>query len=683
MDNQSDFQDSKDSQLNHKYQNSNGSVLYPESFHSQKQSDQTVQSQTVNGTQLKRKSSTKNKNESFLQSNNQDKPNDYDELSISENDENSFNQKDNQADQSNSQDQGNDEIEQTFNQDQSKMLENAEDQDFEDIPENNQRKKSDDQSNKVTQNTKEENQSNIILKQVPTEVTDIKQNEEDIQRTQEVTEKFKQVIQSPKTKSRQLSQDDPYQLNKPMIKPQQLSQQDNERSYEKIVETNIKEIYKFYSRQAQTSNKQNTFDQLHQIQQVMTLQKFMYFCKDFELIDLEINNDFIYQHTGQGANKPINKIKYKHKEKENFVVTKLILVEIFKKCSNIQELTYQEFLYALIKIADIIFPVDNSLRALYDYLGVHDPKIYRKKMVVVGKPFNTKDQSEILTQEKLCSRRLILPAKPKPRAESYKYEPPITNPNNISLQEKPKNSAKNLQKPKEKPNNLIKWEDLGNVSKEFDPKELLLAQDLSDKEDDYYLQEYLITTTEKIKKDESMLKVQQKKQQNSKKQQEQQNQVDEKSLKQNQNNNTIQDHSQSVPNQQKLFKQLMNQQKTQHLQTTTTQTNQSPIVNSNQSNNQTPLLLSKQKNLIGGRPSLESQSYSQSYKAQQIKANKQQVKNVLNTSIEHNSPTTIRKENDGLNAIKRIEAEKKQREQQIFVAFMKNQEQREKKVNKK
>lgn len=61
----------------------------------------------------------------------------------------------------------------------------------------------------------------------------------------------------------------------------------------------------------------------------------MYFCKDFELIDLEINNDFVYQHTGQGANKPINKIKYKHKEKENFVVTKLILVEIFKKCSNI------------------------------------------------------------------------------------------------------------------------------------------------------------------------------------------------------------------------------------------------------------------------------------------------------------------------------------------------------------
>ncbi|CAD8148559.1 unnamed protein product [Paramecium pentaurelia] len=678
MENQSQVQASNQSQSKHKQQDSNRSVIHPDSFLSQKQNNYSQQSQAFNGSQLKRKSSTQNNNEPLIQNNDYEDQNEYNELSKSQNDQDSLNQIEHQADQSNLQYQG-DDAEQNFHQDQSKIIENTEDQDFQDLQDDNQIKKSEDQSNKQTQIAKEENQSNIILKQVPTEITDIKQNDEEIQnnekmlRTQEVIEKFKQVIKSPKTRSPQLSSEDPYQLNKPIIKPLQLSQQDNEKNYEKIVDVNLKEIYKFYSKQAQTSNKQNTFDQLHQIQQVMTLQKFMYFCKDFELIDLEINNDFVYQHTGQAVTKQFNKIKYKHKEKENFIVTKVILVEIFKKCSNIQELTYQEFQYALIKIADIIFPVENSLRALYNYLGVHDQKIYRKKMVVVGKPFNTKDQSEILTQEKLCSRRLILPAKPKPRAESFKQEPPIINANNISFQEKPKNSAKNLQKQKEKSNNLINWEDIGNVTKEFDPKELLLEQDLSDKEDEYYLQEYLITTAEKGKRDEALLKASQQKQQQ---------QVEDKQSKQNNNNITIEDHSQQTANQQKLYKQLLYQQQTQQIQSNT-QTDQSPNINSNQSSNQTPLLLSKKKNLITTRQLQESQSYSQSYKAQQIKANKQSAKAVLNTSVEHSSPITIRKENEGFNAIKRVEAEKKLREQQIFVAFMKNQELREKKVNKK
>ncbi|CAD8051948.1 unnamed protein product [Paramecium sonneborni] len=673
MENQSEVYDSNKSQSNHKQQYSKGSVLYPQSFHSQKQSNQTAQSKAFNNSQLQRISSSQNKNELLIQNNKQEDRNKFNDLSKSQNQQDAINQIENQDEQSNLQEQGI-EAEQTFLQNQSKMLENVEDQDLQDLPDKNQTKRFDDQSNNQTQIAKDENQSNIVIKYMPTEITDAQSNDKML-KTQEVVEKFKQVLKSPKTRSPQPSSDDPQQLNKPIIKPLQLFQQDNERSYEKNVDTNLKEIYRFYSKQAQTSNKQTTFDQLHQIQQVMTLQKFMYFCKDFELIDLEINNDFVYQYTGSTATKPINKIKYKHKEKENFIVTKLILVEIFKKCSNIQELTFQEFLIALIKVGDLIFPVDNSLKAIYDYLGVHDPKIYRKKMVVVGKPFNTKDQGEILTQEKLYSRRLILQTKPKLRSDSYKYEPPVANINNISIQEKPKNLAKNQQKQKEKSNNLIKWEDLGNVTKEFDPKELLLEQDLSDKEDEYYLQEYL------IKKDESLFKGQKKKQQNNNIQYlEQQNQQEDKSLKQNQNNITLQEYSQFVPSQQQLYKQLKNQQQTQQLQPIT-QIDQSPIINLNQFRNQTPLLLSKQKNLVSDRQSIESQSQSQ--KAQQNKGYKQSTKAVLNTSVEHSSPTTIRKENDVLNAIKRIQAEKKQREQQIFVAFIKNQEERERKVNKK
>lgn len=38
-----------------------------------------------------------------------------------------------------------------------------------------------------------------------------------------------------------------------------------------------------------------------------------------------------------------------------------------------------------------MFPVSNSLKYLYAYLGVEDPKVYRKKMIVVGKPFNSRD----------------------------------------------------------------------------------------------------------------------------------------------------------------------------------------------------------------------------------------------------------------------------------------------------
>lgn len=66
----------------------------------------------------------------------------------------------------------------------------------------------------------------------------------------------------------------------------------------------------------------------------------MYFCKDFELIDLEVTNDFLVNYTGSAATKPLYKIKYKHKERENFILTKLILVEVFKKSSNIQELSF-------------------------------------------------------------------------------------------------------------------------------------------------------------------------------------------------------------------------------------------------------------------------------------------------------------------------------------------------------
>lgn len=38
-----------------------------------------------------------------------------------------------------------------------------------------------------------------------------------------------------------------------------------------------------------------------------------------------------------------------------------------------------------------MFESDQALYLMYEYLEVKDPKAYRKKMIIVGKPFNTKE----------------------------------------------------------------------------------------------------------------------------------------------------------------------------------------------------------------------------------------------------------------------------------------------------
>ena len=55
------------------------------------------------------------------------------------------------------------------------------------------------------------------------------------------------------------------------------------------------------------------------------------------------------------------------------------------------ELDFENFEAILIKIAQTFFPEKNAIDILYEYLGVKDPKLYRKKMTVIGKPFNSKD----------------------------------------------------------------------------------------------------------------------------------------------------------------------------------------------------------------------------------------------------------------------------------------------------
>ncbi|CAK73846.1 unnamed protein product (macronuclear) [Paramecium tetraurelia] len=254
---------------------------------------------------------------------------------------------------------------------------------------------------------------------------------------------------------------------------------------------NLKEIFQFYSKQSITANKYNTFEKLLQLSNIMILQKFMFFCKDFEIIDLEITNDLILKLGGKLdiiINKHKNQFKFNHKQ--NFIVTKFNLVEIYKKNANPQmELKYENFQMVIIKLAQITFPEQNDL--FYNYLGLIDPKQYRRKMQLIGKPFNSKEHSEILTQEKLYERKIFLLPKPNARFESVKKERHTVEIHfpRVNLTERCRMKQKKNETV-QKDASYINWDDLDDLQQQFDPKQFILEQDLGDKEDDYYLQEY-------------------------------------------------------------------------------------------------------------------------------------------------------------------------------------------------
>ncbi|KAM3135796.1 hypothetical protein pb186bvf_012049 [Paramecium bursaria] len=248
---------------------------------------------------------------------------------------------------------------------------------------------------------------------------------------------------------------------------------------EEQLNKNLQEIYLFYVKQGMLKGKLNTFDDLYYQANNMTLQKLMFFCKDFRLIDLEITPALIKQLGGQQQKRKIHKL-YKHNQ--NLIVNKFLLVEMFKKCcKSQQELQFPEFNNFLNKLGEIIFPDENSIQLLYEYLEVKEPSKYRKKMILVGNAFNSREPTQKLTQEILINRRVILP--PRPRAISVRQDdslPQII----INPQKKEISNYKKTTK------DLMKWDDLNQVPADFDPKDLLLEQDLSDKEDQIYLNEY-------------------------------------------------------------------------------------------------------------------------------------------------------------------------------------------------
>jgi hypothetical protein len=234
------------------------------------------------------------------------------------------------------------------------------------------------------------------------------------------------------------------------------------------------------------NGKSVTFDKLLHVQNVLTMVKFMYFCRDFEIINL----CFEYQQicdilTKQGIEvTPVTQPKETKKPSKFIVPRKCVtdkqtLVEFFKKCSaNNTELTFIEFELSISKIATFLYQhhldqlttkqdKPTALILFLLYLQIQKPSEYRKKMSFVGVPFAMKDRApEKITYDRI---RTVKPKSSKPlnaqqQSPQREEEPPVE-------QSAPVPPTKRAKDPVTWDNlHRTKVEDIGN---DFDPKDLL------------------------------------------------------------------------------------------------------------------------------------------------------------------------------------------------------------------
>ncbi|CAD8049948.1 unnamed protein product [Paramecium sonneborni] len=351
---------------------------------------------------------------------------------------------------------------------------------------------------------------NNLIKQIPTEISDQKLekkqldedelNNERVHKGSQQIEKLKSIIKSPKSGSSQIQSGDP-SLDKSILLEKIQKQKKNEQQYNQMMETHLNEIFQFYTKQFINPIKLLTKDQIFEKKQVLNLQQFMHFCKDFKLIDLLVTNDFILKYAGSKSQKPLYKIKYKNRVKDSYVITKQILEEIFQKSSGIKQLSFSEFQYSLIKIADIIFPVSGSgsVKALNSYLGLHDPEIYSKKLTKVEDLNQSRMQDQGKINIKSEVKKVLPQIQNKPKIESQKIQDTFEISKFIQIQQ---NNPSKFQQNNKYQANSIRWEDLGGSDKDFDPKKLLFEEDITDQEDALYLKEYMITKQGISKKQE-------------------------------------------------------------------------------------------------------------------------------------------------------------------------------------
>lgn len=132
----------------------------------------------------------------------------------------------------------------------------------------------------------------------------------------------------------------------------------------------LETVFDFYCKQSYATGKNATFDRIKHESNILTMNKFMLFCRDFAVIS-----------GSKQDNEEVELLKMPD------------LVEIFKKHSiNHKEMTFQQFTEALQKIAERMFPSNEaSLSQLHNYMGVNDEANFREQVRRLKIPYVFKE----------------------------------------------------------------------------------------------------------------------------------------------------------------------------------------------------------------------------------------------------------------------------------------------------
>ncbi|CAK72297.1 unnamed protein product (macronuclear) [Paramecium tetraurelia] len=666
-------------QINQQYQNPQTSENRFQSLQSQDEDDENQQ---INNSHFKNLSSSSIQNVLSSQNSNLDQENQDDDFNFITREQNQKNNIENQQNEQQILPLENDQNEEKIIQNDSKITQTQVVQNEE--PQTDQLE--DKNHSQINNNSEDKDikqvSVNILIKHIPTETSDqkyelqrgneVEQNIQKIQNSSQHVEKLKSIIKSPKSGTSNVQSGDP-SIDKSISPEQILKQKRNEKLYNQIMETNLNEIFLFYSKQFQSPLKlpTKTKESIFEKKSFLSLPQYMHFCRDFQLIDLLVTNEFIEKYAGPKNQKPLYKIKYKNRVKDSFIVTKQILQEIFQKCSGIQQLSFSEFQYSLIKIADVVFPVSNSINALYLYLGIHDPEIYNKKLSTI----QDMNQSRIQNQDNIITKqdvKKILPTivnKPQIDHQNSQDTSQISKFNYIQETHKRHKAQQNTNQ-----SYSIRWEDLVNSESEFDPRKLLLDEDLTDQDDAIYLKEYMISEVG-IKKKQDFLKQYQEGERIKYSQYPYQNYQQRR--KQGYTENSSREQNPSSLQGRLIFqKETMFLQKIQELP-------EAQLVYPTLPINQTSQMLQKER----GQQLIHPNSFEQRKNYNVIKQlpslNKSYANQNVSSSIERGQQNISQIDHVSKQNLRKLEINQKKRDQQIYVGMLKLQDIKARKVQRK
>eukprot|EP01022_Parablepharisma_sp_SALTPOND_P000438 TRINITY_DN1021_c0_g1_i1.p2 TRINITY_DN1021_c0_g1~~TRINITY_DN1021_c0_g1_i1.p2 ORF type:complete len:679 (+),score=80.28 TRINITY_DN1021_c0_g1_i1:12719-14755(+) len=228
--------------------------------------------------------------------------------------------------------------------------------------------------------------------------------------------------------------------NKPLRKPQKsivvdLLKEDN-------IEKGLKEIFTFYCKQQLLIGKKATFEQLNTVLSNMNLGEFTKFCKDFGIPLPAIKIKEMFKKTAR-LSKELDWDLFKTiLQRISIGIVEERLKSLTKRLQEVGDELSKEELRT--EIASLKNKSDaDKLTSLYHFIECSDPAKYRKKMVGMALPFNTRDKQyriplgdnsrkykfvarkapeEIHQQVELIKKQRVAKQLEKKREEQNKYE---------------------------------------------------------------------------------------------------------------------------------------------------------------------------------------------------------------------------------------------------------------------